>query len=215
MESSLGPELRFSVLSAFNDPDDGFKKMLTILNGSFHTEDCFNEPKVDTLLNGLARLFSCRYYPWTEDRRTEEERDKQRQDLEAFDKFDRTFETLLGEESSWKIPVGPEVQPVETWRPIRWVKQSKTMRNFRLRGYWPTARIQTAGIVRVSRPYPSQRLTPVTSISFRCGTEHVSLALGPHLHDQEPGLSVIPFGADTPIRWLGREVWFRIHNATR
>ena len=135
--------------------------------------ECFNEPKVDALLNGLARLFPCRYYPRTEDRQTEEEWDKQRQDLETFDKFDHTFETLLGEESSWKFPMGPEVQPVDPGRPMRWVKESTTMRNSRLRGNWPTARVQTAGIVRVSRPYPSLRLTPVAPISLRCGTKHV------------------------------------------
>ena len=148
MESDMGQEMRFSILSMFEECC-GLTKALSLGAGCFYYKDTFKEPKVDSLLNELTRLFSYRY---ANNGMTEEQKRKKVPDLEGFDTFDHTFERLLGEESCWKFPAHPEAQPVSPGlhMRIREGKVSTWLLKLR-RGFWscvfPRARILAMGMV--------------------------------------------------------------------
>jgi len=171
VENTMTSQAPFNILKSVFNNDDGedqlghrlggrFKAAVLFL-GRFNSHFTFSEPRVDALLNGLARLFSWRYGPDSGDPLTEE-RDKQIQDLETLDAFDHTFQTLLGEESGWKIPMGPKAQRVDSGLNVTRVQETTTRRNFRMRGFWPDrapiTRTQTAGIAPASHFYPSLML---------------------------------------------------------
>lgn len=136
MESNLTPQARFNILSAFDEDDGeehghklgGRTKSHMLRVGQFYYRLVFKEPQVDSLLMGLARLFSCRY-PFLGDQPSKKDQEDI-QDLKTFNKFDYTLQTLLGEKSSWKFPMGPEVQPVDPGRKV------STIRNFCLGQCW-------------------------------------------------------------------------------
>ena len=127
MESNVTPQTRFNLLKTMFEDEEGKDqhgntlggryKDMTLRVGGFYHKDIFKEPRVDGLLNGLAKLFSCRY-SILGDPRHEADAEKLR-DLETFDKFSGTFQTLLGEESRWGPPAGPKAHPVDdgTWKP--------------------------------------------------------------------------------------------------
>ena len=151
MESDLTQRARFNILeSTFeeNDGEDqdghtlgGRNKALALRLGRFHYEPTFREPRVDALLNGLTNSFSCRYGSHHIDQLTEDERRERIKNLETFDTFNHTFQTLLGEESSWKFPMGPEVQPVDPGKPVPRMRKKKSTNRRDLRlgglGLWP------------------------------------------------------------------------------
>lgn len=161
METNITPRARFDLLkTTFEDElgEDqlgrtlgGWAKVITLCYGRLYPTPIFNEPRVDALLEGLTVLFSCRYNSYPRDLLTVEERSKQLQDLETLDAFDHIFQTLLGEESSWKFPKEPKIQPVDPGRSAARLQETATRRNFRLMGHWPArtpiTRAETAGIV--------------------------------------------------------------------
>jgi len=141
MENGMTPRARFNILKSTFEEDDGKDqdghtlggrcKAVALRIGRFYNIFCFKEPRVDALLDGLAKLFSCRYGSHG-DQLTEEERNKQVKDLETFNTFNHTFQTLLGEESSWKFPMDPEVQPVDPG-----LSMKGGLPNLCLEGHWP------------------------------------------------------------------------------
>jgi len=165
MESDMTPRERFNILTTMFEEDDGEdqhghkvggrSKVNALCLGQFYRVSTFNEPRVGALLDGLAKLFSVRYPSYYGDQLMEEERHKQMKDLETFNTFNHAFQTLLGEESSWMFPVGPEVQPVDPGMSVSrgWV-ESTNRRKLRLGGLWPhqapIPHMQTAGIVPIS-----------------------------------------------------------------
>jgi len=142
MESDMTPKARFNVLFTFEECDGvdrgfirgGRAKSTIMRGGQFYRGLIFKEHKVDFLLMQLTELFSCRY-PFGGDPPPTEEEQKEIQDLKTFDKFDHIFQTLLGEESSWKFPIGPEVQPVDPGMSSPRVQE--TLGNLRFVGHWP------------------------------------------------------------------------------
>ena len=159
MESDMTPRAWFNILRSTYEEDGGEYqhghtlggrfKALALHAGQFYRTHTFKEPRVDALLNGLARSFSCRYGSYLGDHLTEEERRNQRQDLKTLGTLDHTFQALLGEESSWKYPMKPEVQAVDPGISVSRVRETTTGCNLRMRGLWPNraqnARAWSAG----------------------------------------------------------------------
>lgn len=168
MESDMTPRARFNILRSIFEEDDGEdqhghklggqSKARALYIGWFYPVLTFNEPRVDMLLNRLAKLFSCRYGSYHGDQLTEEEKHRQIEDLETFNMFNHTFQTLLGEESGWKFPVVPEVQPVDPGMSVPRVQEETNMRNLRIGGFWsyqaPIAHAQSVGIILISLSAP-------------------------------------------------------------
>jgi len=173
MEADMTPRARFNTLENTFEQDDGDDehgralgghfKSRALHAGSFCHRFTFKEPRVGPLLGGLAISFSCRYGSY---QLTEEERHKRVKDLENFNTFNCTFQTLLGEESNWKFPASAELQPADPGRfGLRpGVREGTSQRTLRMVGHWPGAPIahtQTAGTVPITF-YPSPRPAQVT-----------------------------------------------------
>jgi len=104
MECSISPHARFNILKGVFEEDDGElrgcpiggRSKATMLHLGQYCSDAFKEPKVNELLNGLAKLFSCRYaalFGGSEDGM--EKTLKELTSFHAFDKYPVPFQQKI------------------------------------------------------------------------------------------------------------------------
>jgi len=150
MESDLTPQARYNILWRFEEFDgevDGYaqggvSKSHALMGGQFYPRHIFKDRKVDLLLAGLAKLFSCRYAAIGDPREKLEA-------LKTINKFDDTFKSLLGNESDW-LSHGPKVQPVGFGMLVSKKQElfSTAQRALHLIGHW-SGRTSTTGMILI------------------------------------------------------------------